>query len=39
MHGIFYMFFVKFVVETLIGAHKNYESVHRVTWEKFSFER
>ena len=39
------MFFVKFVIGTLVDAHKIYESVHRVTiiaqqtWENFSFER
>ena len=31
MHWILYTLFVKFVVETLVDAHKIYESVHRVT--------
>ena len=29
--GYFIRFFVKFVVETLVDAHKIYESVRRVT--------
>ena len=31
MHWILYTFFFKFIVETLVDAHKIYESVHRVT--------
>ena len=31
MDWIFYMCFVKFVIETLVDANKIYESVHRVT--------
>ena len=31
MHWMLHTFFVKFVVETLVDAHKIYESVYRAT--------